>query len=106
MVGKRRKRRNIFDLFGFEEESFLGEVPAKGGSGYSMSVTYDGTGKPVVQVKTSGEIDSTELRREIEKQYPGARIVGLEEKPLIRVIREKKLESKERESEATKGEQG
>ncbi len=49
---------------------FLGE-PVEGESGYSISVTYDNSGKPVVQVQTRGDVNTTELRRDIEQQYPG-----------------------------------
>ena len=56
--------------------------------GYSMSVTYDEKGKPVVKVQTYGDFDAAELRRDIEQKYPGARIEGLEKQPLIRVVGE------------------
>ena len=84
---ERKKKRRFFDLFGFDEEDFLfGQEPVEGESGYSISVTYDNSGKPVVQVQTRGDVDTTELRRDIEQQYPGAKIKGLEKKPLIKVI--------------------
>ena len=84
---ERRRKRRFSDLFGFDEEDFLlGREPAKGGSGYSISVTYDEKGKPVVQVKTYGDVDAAELRRDIEQRYPRARIGGLKKKPLIRIV--------------------
>ncbi|MEM2936885.1 MAG: hypothetical protein QW231_06900 [Candidatus Bathyarchaeia archaeon] len=83
----RRKRRGIFDLF--DEEDFLfGRETLRGESGYSISVTYDSAGKPVVRVETRGEVDVAALRRDIEQRYPGARIEGLEKKPLIRIVGE------------------
>jgi hypothetical protein len=103
---ERKKKRRFFDLFGFDEEDFLfGQESIKGGSGYSISVTYDSSGKPVVQVQTRGDVDTTELRRDIEQQYPGARIEGLEKKPLIRIVGEKdtgKKEEKPKKSKAKK----
>ena len=61
---ERKKKRRFSDLFGFNEEDFLfGQEPIEGGSGYSISVTYDNSGKPVVQVKTHGDVDVSELRR-------------------------------------------
>ena len=53
-------------------------------------MTYGESGKPVVQVKTHGDVDVAELRRSIEQRYPGARIEGLEKKPLIRIVGEEK----------------
>ena len=94
-MSKRKRKKRFFDLFGFDEEDFLfGKETAEGGSGYSISVTYDGTGKPVVHVKTHGDIDVAELRRDIEQQYPGAKIEGLKKQPLIRVVDEEKEEKK------------
>jgi len=49
-MSKRKRKKPFFDLFGFDEEDFLfGREPVEGGSGYSISVTYDESGKPVVQ---------------------------------------------------------
>jgi len=76
---KEKRKRGFFDLFGFDEE---------GGSGYSISVTYDEKGKPVVKVQAHGDVDVAELRRDIEQRYPGAKIEGLEKQPLIRVVDE------------------
>jgi len=88
-----KRKRPFFDLFGFDEEDFLfGRKPVEGGSGYSISVTYDETSKPVVQVKTRGDMDVAKLRRDIEQRCPRARIQGLEKKPLIRIVDEEKEE--------------
>ena len=102
---ERKKKRRFSDLFGFDEEDFLfGQEPIESGSGYSISVTYDSSGEPVVQVKTRGDVDVSELRRDIEQQYPGARIKGLEKKPLIKIVGEKNTRKKEKseKSEAKK----
>jgi len=85
----RQKRRRFFDLFNIDEANILfGREPVEGGSGYSISVTYDEAGKPIVRVETYGDVDVTELRREIEQKYPGARIDGLEKQQLIRIVDE------------------
>lgn len=90
---KRKRKRGFFDLFSFNEEDFLfGREPVKGGSGYSISVTYDESGKPTVQVKTHGDVDVAKLRRDIEQRYPKAKIEGLEKQPLIRIVDEEKEE--------------
>jgi len=89
-VPKEKRKRGFFDLFGFEEEDFPIEPKSssEGGSGYSISVTYDEKGKPIVKVQTHGEVSVAELRRDIEQRYPGAKIEGLEEQPLIRIVGE------------------
>jgi hypothetical protein len=96
MPKRKRKKRGIFDLFDFGEEDFLFGGESSGNSGYSISVTYDEAGKPLVRVKTRGDVDATELRRDIKRRYPGARIEGLEKKPLIRVVEEEEKPKKKR----------
>lgn len=105
-MSKRKRKRRFFDLFGSDEENLLfGREPVEGGSGYSISVTYDESGKPLVQVKTRGDVDVAKLRRDIEQRYPGARIEGLEKKPLIRIVDEEKEEERKSEKKGkTKGE--
>jgi hypothetical protein len=99
-MSERKRKKRFFDHFGFGEEDFLfGGEPTEGGSAYSISVTYDEKGKPVVHVKTHGDVDTAELRRDIEQRYPGAKIEGLEKKPLIRIIDE---EEEKKKSEAKK----
>ena len=99
---ERKRKRRFFNLFSFGDEDFLfGSEPTEGESGYSMSVTYDGKGKPVVQAKIYGDMDTAKLRRDIKQRYPGAKIEELEKKPLIRIIDEDEEEKKK--SEAEKG---
>ena len=90
---ERKKKKRFFDLFGFDEKDFLvGQNAGGAGSGYSMSVTHDEAGKPVVQVKTYGGVDEAELRRDIKQKYPGAKVEGLAKKPLIRIVDEEEEE--------------
>ena len=101
MPERKRKKRGIFDLIDFSEEDFVfGKEPAGGGSGYSISVTYDEKGKPLAKVKTHGDVDVAELRRDIEQRYPGATIEGLEKKPLIRIVDDEEEGSEKEKSEA------
>lgn len=99
---KEKRKKGFFDLFGFgEESSFLDSKEfSGGGSSYSISVTYDGKGKPVVKAETHGDVDVAELRRDIEQRYPDAKIEGLEKQPLIRVIDEE-LEVVKKEKKKT-----
>jgi len=87
---KEKRKRGFPDLFGFNEEDFFFEPKSfsEGRSGYSISVTYDEKGKPIVKVQTHGDVDVAELRRDIEQRYPDAKIEGLEKQPLIRVVDE------------------
>ena len=92
----RKRKRGIFGIFDEIEEMFK-EMESSltrqtGGSGYSIQVTYDETGRPVVRVQTYGNVDKDALRKEIESRYPGAKIIGLEKRPLIEEITEETKE--------------
>jgi len=89
-MSKEKRKKGFFDLFGFGERgSFFESKEFSGGdSGYSITVAYDGEGKPIVKVETHGNVDVAELRRDIEQRYPGAKVEGLEKQSLIRVIDE------------------
>lgn len=97
-----KRKRDPFSIFGFNKDLLMTPKSfTKGGSGYSISVTYDEKGKPVVKVQTHGDVDVAELRRDIEQRYPGAKIEGLEKQPLIRIVDEKSTteEKKPREEQ-------
>jgi len=102
MSERKRKRRGSFDIFSLDKDNFLFRSepePTKGGggSGYSMSVTYDEKGKPVVKVETYGDVQVAELRRDIQQRYPVARIEELEKQPLIRIVGEEETEKQKPE---------
>lgn len=90
-----KKKKRIFDIFDEFlqdfESTFKSSAPM--GSGYSIQVTYDEFGRPVVEVETYGEVDKEALRKEIESRYPGAKIKGLEKKPLIEEVNEEEEET-------------
>jgi len=99
---KEKRKKSFFDLFGFGEDDFTFESKSfsEGSSGYSVSVSYDDKGKPIVKVETQGDVDAAALQKDIEQRYPGAKIEGLEKQPLIRIVDEEpKSVKKERKKE-------
>jgi hypothetical protein len=96
---KRKKPRSPFGIFDFDDESFLfgrrlNSSKGEGGSGYSISATYDKKGQPAVKVETYGNVDVTKLRHDIKQRYPRAKIEGLEKQPMIRIVEEEKKRSR------------
>ena len=93
-MNKKKKKQPVFDPLDEDFDlikAFEKGLPKDdfgGGGGYSIQVTYEGD-KPVVNVETHGAIDRGKLSDRLKKQYPEAKILGLdEEKPLIREIKE------------------
>ncbi len=84
---ERKQRKSIPDLDLDEPERFIltEPEPVEIASGYSISIKYDKDGRPLIYVKRYGDIDTKGLRREIERNYPGADIQGLEKSPSIEV---------------------
>jgi len=74
----RRKRRGFFDEIFERFEELFEEVEAfKGGfsSSYSISVTYDDYGRPIVRVSAQGDVDRRELEEYLRGRYPNAKII-------------------------------
>jgi len=74
------------DELGFVLEPTQVEV----GSGYTISVSYDENEKPIVDVKTYGEVDITQLRREIQRAFPNAKIRQLNQTQSVTIVRKRK----------------
>jgi len=75
---------------GFDLEPTEVEV----GSGYNVSVSYDENEKPIVDVKTYGEVDIAKLRREIERIFPNAQIRQLKQAQSVTIVKKRKRKPK------------
>ncbi len=60
------------------------------GSGYTVSVSYDEGEKPIVDVKTYGEVDIAKLRREIKRIFPNAQIRQLNQPRTVTIVKKRK----------------
>jgi len=60
------------------------------GSGYTISVSYDENEKPLVDVKTYGEVDMSKIRREIERVFPNSQIRQLNQTGSVTVVRKRR----------------
>jgi len=72
-----RRHKRVEDMGESGDDSgILLEQPARIelGSGYSLSFSLDENEKPVVNIKTYGEVDLARLRREIKGIFPNAQI--------------------------------
>ncbi len=102
---KRRRKSLIDELFGgsiFEDmEGIFTDIPEdEFSSGYSISVTQTPEGTKV-RAKVGKDVDANALRRQLQKQYPGAKIEieGGKSEPLIREISTKPIKEEKCEDE-------
>jgi len=82
---KQRKNLPLLDLDKPEHFILTEPEPIEIASAYSISIKYDKNGRPLIYVKKYGDVDTKGLRREIERNYPGASIQGLEKPQFIEI---------------------
>lgn len=92
-MAERKHKRESEGLveMGSEESSFILEpTQVEVGSGYTVSVKYDENEKPIIDVKTYGEVDITKLRREIERAFPNAQIRRVKQTQSVTIVKKRK----------------
>ncbi len=80
-MAERKQRKNLPDSLDLDEPECFTLIEPESveiASGYCISVKYDKDGRPIIYVKKYGDVDTKGLRREIERNYPGASIHGIE----------------------------
>jgi len=99
----RKKKRSIIDeLFGgslFNDTEPLFDKPST--SGYSISVVQTPEGTKV-KAKVGKNTDANALKKQLQQQYPNAKIEIEGGKPLIREISTKPLKHKNKKEENNK----
>jgi hypothetical protein len=66
------------------------------GSGYTVAVSYGEDERPVVDVKTYGQVDIVQLRRDIGRAFPNAQIRRLNQARSVAVAKVKNKKKKPR----------
>ena len=91
MAEKKHKRESesLIELDPEELGFVLEPTQVEVGSGYTVSVSYDENEKPIIDVKTYGEVDIAKLRKEIERIFPNAQIRQLGQTPRTVTIAKK-----------------
>ena len=92
MAEKKHKREpNSLIELDTEELSFVLEpTQIEVGSGYALSVSYDEDEKPIIDVKTYGEVNIAQIRKEIEKLFPNAQIRQLNQTQTVTIVKKRK----------------
>jgi len=86
----KREPNGVIELDTEEVGFVLEPTQVEVGSGYTVSVKYDENEKPIVDVKTYGEVDITKLRREIERIFPNAQIRQLDQTNSVTIVKKRK----------------
>jgi hypothetical protein len=64
------------------------------GSGYTLCVRYDENEKPVIDVKTYGQVDLSKLRTDIQRSFPNALIRQLNRSESVTVVKKREKRKK------------
>jgi hypothetical protein len=92
MAEKKHKRESesLIELDSEELGFVLEPTQVEVGSGYTVSVSYDENEKPIIDVKTYGEVDIAKLRKEIERIFPDAQIRQLNPTQSVTIVKKRK----------------
>ena len=92
MAEKKHKRESesLIELDSEELGFVLEPTQVEVGSGYTVSVSYDENEKPIIDVKTYGEVNTAKLRKEIDKIFPNAQIRQLNQTQTVTVVKKRK----------------
>lgn len=92
MAEKKHKRESesLIELDSEELGFVLEPTQVEVGSGYTVSVSYDENEKPIIDVKTYGEVDIAKLRKEIERIFPNAQIRQLNQTQSVTIGKKRK----------------
>lgn len=83
----KRESENIVEVEAEETNVVLEPTQLEIGSGYTLAVRFDEDQRPVVAVKTYGQVDLAQISREIARIFPDARIRHTNETRSVRMAR-------------------
>ncbi len=87
---QKRTSENITEVETEETSFILEPTQIELGSGYTLHINYDENENPIVDVKTYGEVNMTQLKREIQKAFPNAKIRQLNQPPQPVIVTKKR----------------
>jgi hypothetical protein len=96
-MAERKQKRETEEVEEIETEEngfLIRPTQVEIGSGYTMAVSYDENDKVIVDVKTYGVVDLAQLRREILRAFPDAKIRKLDQSRSLIVAKKHKKERK------------
>lgn len=98
-MSERKQKQTENTELDVEETSFMLEPSqVEVGAGYTVQVKYNELEKPIVNVKTYGNVDLVKIRKDIERIFPNAQIRQLNQPTTITVakVNIRKLRKKKR----------
>lgn len=66
------------------------------GSGYTVAVSYDEEDVQIIDIKTFGQVDMAQLRRDIARHFPNAEIRRLNQTPSVTIVKAEKRKTRKK----------
>jgi hypothetical protein len=84
---KKQDSENTVEVESEENEFVLEPTEIEVGAGYTLAVHYDEKQRPTVTVKTYGQVDLTQIKREILKIFPDAQIKRTSQTKSVKIVK-------------------
>jgi hypothetical protein len=91
---KKQSSENGIEVETEENDFVLEPTQLEIGSGYTMAVHYDENQRPTIAVKTYGQVDLIQVKREILKIFPDAQIKHTNQTRSVKIVRANKARSR------------
>jgi hypothetical protein len=92
---KQKREPELPNELEIEETGFILEpAQLELGSGYTLCVNYDENDKPVINIKTYGQVDMTRLRKEILHAFPNAQIRQMNQSQTTTIVKKRRKRNK------------
>ncbi|MEM3442912.1 MAG: hypothetical protein QXM86_03550 [Candidatus Bathyarchaeia archaeon] len=95
-MAEKKTKRETQDIIEIDQEEpgfVLEPAQIEVGSGYTVSINYEND-KPVINIKTYGEVDMAKLQKEIKKAFPEATIRQLTQTGSVTVVKKRNKKTK------------
>ncbi|RJS78211.1 hypothetical protein CW667_01200 [Candidatus Bathyarchaeota archaeon] len=96
-MAEKKHKKELMGRIGLEMDDLgfvLEPAQVEVGSGYTVSVSYDENEKPIVDIKTYGEVNMAKLQKEIRKAFPDAKIRNLNNAGTVTIVKKRKKRRK------------
>jgi hypothetical protein len=94
MRKKRQHSENSIEVETEDNDFVLEPTQIEVGSGYTLAVHYDEDQRPTVAVKTYGQVDIIQVKREILRIFPDAEVRHTHHTKSVKIVKASKEKSK------------
>jgi len=84
---KKQRSENGIEVETEDNDFVLEPTQIEAGSGYTLTVRYDEDQRPTVAVKTYGQVDIIQVKREILRIFPDAQVRHTNQTESVKIVK-------------------